>query len=229
MSDFLLNGNAPEFIGLFGVFLYIGAYAALQFGLIRGQGYLYPSINLAASSFVLLSLTQSFNLSSAIIQSAWIAISLVGITRIYIISRRLRFSDEELTFSEKMLNGLDKARTRALLDQGNWQSIESGSVLTVEGEPVEHLIYIASGVANVELQGKLIAQCEPGAMIGEITYMTGAPASATVFAYSPIRSLTFEASKLRKFLQRNADIRAVLEQNIANHLREKLVTTSKAG
>jgi CRP-like cAMP-binding protein len=94
---------------------------------------------------------------------------------------------------------------------------------------VLYLIYISSGMANAELQGKLIVQCEPGAMIEEITFMTGAPASATVLAYSPIRSLTFETSKLRRFLQRNPDIRAALEQNIANHLREKLVTTSKAG
>jgi hypothetical protein len=54
-------------IGIAGVALYLGSYAALQVGLLRGQSYAYASINLAAASCVLISLTQNFNLSSALI------------------------------------------------------------------------------------------------------------------------------------------------------------------
>ena len=71
-----------ELTGLLGVALYLGSYAALQFELIDCKGFIYPVFNFAAASCVLISLFESFNMSSAIIQISWITISLYGIARL---------------------------------------------------------------------------------------------------------------------------------------------------
>lgn len=226
MLDAVYSAGVLNLIGIFGVALYLGSYAALQLGLVHGQGYLYPAINFAAASCVLASLMDSFNLSSAIIQVAWITISLVGITRMLLVNLRLRFSADEHLFIEDMLQGLPLAQARMLLDIGLWVEAEPGTVLTVQGEPVDHLCYLASGQTDVLVDGKFVAQCDTGAMIGEVTYLSGEPASATVRTRDTVRCLRFDAAQLRQFLARNADIRAVLEQNMANHLRTKLVVAS---
>lgn len=92
-------------IGILGVTLYLGSYAALQTGSLRGQGYLYPAINIAAATCVLIILTQHFNLPSAIIQISRITISLVGIVRMYFVQSRLSFSNNGLLFIGDVLTG----------------------------------------------------------------------------------------------------------------------------
>ncbi len=69
-------------IGFTGVAVYIGSYFAVQAGLIRGRGYIYPILNLLAALLVSLTIVNEFNLPSLIIQLSWIAISLMGITRL---------------------------------------------------------------------------------------------------------------------------------------------------
>ena len=68
-----------SFIGLAGVVLYLGAYAALQLRLLSGHGTGYSMLNLFAASFVLIDLQRDFNLPSVLIQISWIAISLYGL------------------------------------------------------------------------------------------------------------------------------------------------------
>jgi len=65
--------------GLFGFFLYMASFAALQFRVIEGQGLMYPALNVLAASLVLASLTVEFNLASALIQIGWIVIGCAGI------------------------------------------------------------------------------------------------------------------------------------------------------
>jgi predicted tellurium resistance membrane protein TerC len=79
--------------GLAGVVLYLGSYALLQSGILRGSSYTYAILNLCAASLVLLSLTVAFNLSSAIIQASWVVISVLGIARLIWINRRMRVTD----------------------------------------------------------------------------------------------------------------------------------------
>ena len=99
-----------DWIGMLGVALYLGSYAALQTGFLRGQGYLYPAVNMAAAGCVLISLANNFNLSSAIIQVSWIVISIVGIARMYYVQSRLTFTDNELLFMGDVLSGLPRER-----------------------------------------------------------------------------------------------------------------------
>ena len=114
-------------IGIAGVALYLGSYAALQAGFMRGQGYAYASVNLAAASCVLISLVQDFNLSSAIIQISWIVISIVGMTRLYLLYRRLKFSPEEKSLLSSVLPDMPKEHARALLNLGFWITGDQGN------------------------------------------------------------------------------------------------------
>lgn len=83
--------------GLFGVALYLGSYAALQFGWLHGDGVRYALANLCAASLVLLDLQWSFNLPSALIQCAWICISLFGLMRIAHRSRWSKSDSDQIT------------------------------------------------------------------------------------------------------------------------------------
>lgn len=69
-----------QIIGLLGFLTYLGSFAALQAKILNGNGSIYALLNVIAASLVLLSLTEAFNLASALIQISWIAIGLAGLS-----------------------------------------------------------------------------------------------------------------------------------------------------
>ena len=69
-----------DFIGVIGVTLYVGSYFLLQTKIFDGNKNTYAVMNLLAPIAVLVSLTESFNLASALIQISWVTISIVGIS-----------------------------------------------------------------------------------------------------------------------------------------------------
>ncbi len=66
-------------IGLAGVVGYVASYALLQLGLLDGNGVRYSIANVLAAGLVLFSLTDEFNLASALIQVIWIVIGVSGL------------------------------------------------------------------------------------------------------------------------------------------------------
>ncbi len=64
-----------------GVGCVLVAYFLLQSGRMAATAPAYSWLNIAGSSAILVSLTHAFNLSSFVIQVAWIAISLWGLWR----------------------------------------------------------------------------------------------------------------------------------------------------
>ena len=84
MYEQIAQINGYDAIGIIGVILYIGSYFLVQMKLMNGNKNTYAILNLLAATAVLISLLESFNLPSAMIQVSWIAISTVGIfLRVY--------------------------------------------------------------------------------------------------------------------------------------------------
>lgn len=80
MLLFSLSPIVFETIGVLGFALYVLAYGLLTLRVLSGNSLAYFALNLAAASCVLVGLTASFNLASALIQLFWVAMSLLGIT-----------------------------------------------------------------------------------------------------------------------------------------------------
>ncbi len=75
-------------IGLFGVVLYVGAYAGLQVGFFGLSDIRYSALNAAGGIAVLYSLIWTFNLAAFVTQVLWFVFTVVGFVR----SRRKRLA-----------------------------------------------------------------------------------------------------------------------------------------
>lgn len=226
LLEAILAGSLQA-IGVASILLYIGSYLALQLGYVRGNGWLYPALNLVAALGFILSLLDQFNLYAMISEIAWAAISLVGLTRLYLAWRH-RFSDEERACAARLVPTLSRSDTRRLLGLGAWRSLAPGEVLTREGQPVSHLIFVADGVCRIEIGGVLVASIGAEALIGELTYRSGAPATATVIVDRPARILAFDCAALQSFLARRPNIATAIEASVAGDLRAKLAETTRS-
>lgn len=214
-----------DLAGLLGVAFYLLSFALLQLGLLRGTGYVYTVMNLVAAALVLVSLSADFNLSSAIIQVCWVVISLVGLTRQFVLRHRTRFTPSEEALRAEHFAHMSKPLVRRVLDLGTWANLPDGTVLTTEGAPVEALHFIETGSAEASFDGRFLGRVSRG-FVGEMNVLSGGAASATVRSAGPVRALVIPGPALRALCARDSEIRSGLEDSFARDTRGKLMAAN---
>ncbi|MEL7252730.1 MAG: cyclic nucleotide-binding domain-containing protein [Pseudomonadota bacterium] len=222
----MLSSITPEMMylwaGYLGVAFYIGSYIGLQTGFIPGVGYAYALCNLTGASLVLISLIHEWNRASAMISVAWIVISLVGITRTFLIKRRLHFSSEEEQFLKQGLPGIPREVARKILNAGNWLTLEPDTYMTHEGQPVTHLYFMLNGTAGVFVMDSKVAELHEG-FIGELNVMEGGPASASVVALTSTRVFCVSGQALRQMTRADTQTSLYLETHLSTSTKQKLM------
>jgi hypothetical protein len=155
----------------------------------------------------------------------WCLLVIVALVRMVIATSR-RFGSpltgEERLFHEKAVPSLTPGQVRRLLDVGRWREVIAGTVLTRVGEAVSELSFIIRGQVDIIVDGKKVAECGPGTLIGEIGMATGDPATATAVCATPVRYLSFEAKRLYRLLDSHVDLQDAVELAIERSLSEKL-------
>lgn len=226
IANWYAGADLRDVFGTLGVIGYIGAYLSLQLGLIKGDGYLFPALNLCAASAVLISLTRDFNPFSMTIEISWCVISIIGMARLYLVHRFITLSEEEAEVARRIVPGLKKDKVRRLLRLGQFVDAPEGEILTVQGEPVREVAMVLSGLCHIERGTKHVASISVGALVGELTFATGAPATASVRTVTPCRLFLIRREALLGFLQRNPEAMADMERSVAGDLRLKLAATT---
>ena len=137
--------------------------------------------------------------------------------------RRALASLEEVQFLRHgTLAGFDSVRLASLLRTGTWRDFAPGTRLTEEGRPVADLVLICDGQATVEAGGEAIANLHGGAFVGEMAFLSGNPASATVTVARPMRAFVFDMGKLAALARENDSVAGDLHRAIGHDLARKL-------
>ena len=152
----------------------------------------------------------------------FVAVNIIQLTILWYYARRHRFSEDEQRFASIMPATIDRGTVRRLLRLAKLRYADEGQQLTHEGRPVTELVFIADGVMQIEQGGRIIAVCGPGDFVGEMSFVTGAPASATAIAAKPMRYLAFDQVRLRASIEADADLRQALDASLNHNLVGKL-------
>lgn len=212
-----------DLFGVLGVTIYLASYFALQIGLIRGQGFLYPFLNILAAGLVLYSLQTNFNLSSALIQISFIMISAIGILRNWLSDYLLFLKDDEKALLGNKFPGLRGFRARRFLNAGEWKYLPVGTALTEEGTVSGQLFYIASGAVNVFSHDTLLYRYDRDVFIGEISCLSGQPSTATTVVAEDVYAFCISCEKVRKITQRDTEIKRHLDTCFSREIRQKVL------
>jgi hypothetical protein len=130
--------------------------------------------------------------------------------------------EHEALLAATILPGQSGRGVRKLMSLARWRTVEAGTVLLKEGQPVTELLFVTDGAAQIERAGVLIAVCSRGDFVGEMGFVSGNAATATVVADRPMRVASFDAAILKARLADDKDLRHALEASFNRNLIGKL-------
>jgi len=85
------------------------------------------------------------------------------------------------------------------------------------------MVLICDGQVVVESQGQEIARLHGGSIVGELAFVSGKPASATVTVEQPMRALVLDMAKLRKLVRSDDLAAAAVDSIVGRDLATKLM------
>jgi hypothetical protein len=155
-----------------------------------------------------------------------ILFALINIVQIGIIIKErseVKFTDEEKELYETLFKNFAPFEFMKLLRVSSWQTAARGDVIAHEGEPLDAVMLIYNGRASVEIKGEPFAELKDGDFIGEMSFITGGVATATVTAVQPTRYLSWKKEDLVKLLDRNPSMRFSMQSLLSTDLTRKLM------
>jgi len=157
----------------------------------------------------------------------FIAINLYQISRLVFDEHRLRYMKELHLLSQGAFASLTREQLAQLVKVGSWRTFEPGTEVTREGEPVKDLVLICDGQMVVESQGQTITHLHGGSLVGELAFVSGRPASATVTAQRVTRTFVLEMEKLRNLVRVDGLVASAVDRIIGHDLATKLQASTE--
>jgi hypothetical protein len=158
----------------------------------------------------------------------FIAINLYQIYWLVAERRKLKTMKHAHLLRQGVFAGFDDAQLARVIAAGNWRDLEPGAVLTEQGKPVPELVLICDGQAIVDVHGSTVAHLRGGAFVGEMAFVSGNPASATVIVEQPSRAFVFDMARLRKLVEGDDLVAVAIHRVIGRDLAQKLKKQDEA-
>lgn len=159
----------------------------------------------------------------------FIAINLYQIYWLVAERRKFRRMEHAHLLRQGVFAGFNDGQLARLATVGEWRIMEHGTTLTREGEPVRELVLICTGEATVEAQGNIVAHLRGGAFVGEMAFVSGNPASATVVVSHTMRAFVFDMAKLRKLEETDDLVAVAIHRVVGRDLAAKLKVKNEEG
>jgi CRP-like cAMP-binding protein len=117
-----------------------------------------------------------------------------------------------LTRTSELFRALDDADRDALFAKLSTEMVAAGTTFIREGAANEHLWVVVSGRCEVRAAGGTVAELGPGAAVGEISLVSGAPAVADVVAIEPAVLLRLAKQDFDAVAKRHPKLLAEVEK-----------------
>src|SRR2546422_8257005 len=150
----------------------------------------------------------------------------INIVQIAIIIKEragVRFTEEEKELHETLFKNFAPFEFMKLMRVGKWLEAKQGQILATEKKPLDSVMLIYNGLVGVETDGKEVAKLKDGNFIGEVSFITGGAATATVKALLPTRYVAWPKEAISQLLKRNPSMRFAMPTLLSTDLSKKLM------
>ncbi len=151
------------------------------------------------------------------------AINIVQVAIIIKERSGVHFSEEEKELHDTLFKNFAPFEFMKLMRIANWREARQGEMLSIEKQPLDSVMLIYNGLAAVEANGREVAKLKDGNFIGELSFITGGAANATVRAILPTRYISWPKEAISQLLNRNPSMRFAMQSILSTDLSKKLM------
>ena len=90
-----------------------------------------------------------------------------------------------------------------------------------------NLYMIVDGRVDVELDGKVVSSCRPGDYVGEISYLSRLPASATTTAATSVDVIRLSKESLASLMKTSKSLGQLINATLSENVSNKLINQSR--
>src|SRR6266404_2326379 len=155
-----------------------------------------------------------------------ILFAIINIVQVAIIIKQrsgVHFSEEEKELHDTLFKNFAPFEFMKLMRVGKWLEAKQGQILATEERPIDSIMLIYNGLVGVETNGKEVATLKDGNFIGEVSFITGGDATATVRALTPTRYIAWPKEAISQLLRRNPSMRFAVQSMLSTDLSKKLM------
>lgn len=157
---------------------------------------------------------------------AWLSLfTLINASRIiglWIERRRVSLTEEEQELFEVVFSKFTPVEFMKLLRLGHWHTAEPGEVIAEQGQELADLKLISNGEVSILKNDLEVDRSRDGALIGEMSFISGGAATATVRCERRTRYLSWVKEDLRSLLKRNPAMDIAMTSVFSRDLTRKL-------
>jgi hypothetical protein len=135
----------------------------------------------------------------------------------------VHFTEEEKELHDTLFKNFAPFEFMKLMRVGKWLEAKQGEVLATETKPIDSIMLIYNGLVGVESKGQEVAKLKDGNFIGEVSFITGGAATATVRALMPTRYVAWPKESISQLLNRNPSMRFAMQAMLSTDLSKKLM------
>ena len=141
--------------------------------------------------------------------------------------RPVKMSPKEKELYETMFRGLSPVEFLKIIKVAEWKEFKSPLPIIQQGKLVNDLILIYNGAVDVLVNDKKVAELKDGQFVGEMSFLTEKPATATCKVTHTTECLVWPQKDFKDLLKRNPSLYFTIQSLLSEQVSNNLVSSSQ--
>lgn len=137
------------------------------------------------------------------------------------------FNPDEREIHHHVFSLLNRVQFKHLIAIAHWHTFSDRAEIIKQGVESKDLWLIVEGTASVEVNATPVVSLDKYHFVGEMSFLTGEPTTASVSAIGTVRCLVWRGEELRRLMKRETDLDVALNAVFNKVLIKKLTNTTE--
>ena len=133
--------------------------------------------------------------------------------------------DKELY--ETLFKDLSPVEYLKISKVAQWKKYKAGQTITKQTHLVPDLVLVYNGTVDVVVGKKKVAELRDGQFVGEMSFLTEKPATATCIVKHPCECLVWKQKEFKELLKRNPSLYFTIQSLLSAQVSQNLVSINK--
>ena len=148
----------------------------------------------------------------------FVVVNLYHIGVIIYEKRPVQMNPKDKELYETLFKDLSPVEYLKISKVSEWKKFKCGEIIIRQDNLVKDLILIYNGTVDVVVDKKKVAQLKDGQFVGEMSFLTEKPATATCIVRHDCECLVWKQPEFKDLLKRNPSLYYTIQSLLSNQL-----------